>query len=130
MGTKSEEARAQASQSLLNYGFRFFETHQLYSAGETLNRVRIWKGEREKLALGLNDDLNVTIPRHQYKNLDANLEIDPKIMAPVEAGQPLGKVTVSLNGEPVSTATLVSLKRVAEGNLWQQIKDSALLWLE
>ncbi|MCG7957212.1 MAG: serine-type D-Ala-D-Ala carboxypeptidase, partial [Candidatus Thiodiazotropha endolucinida] len=130
MGTKGEEARAQASQSLLNYGFRFFETHQLYSAGETLNRVRIWKGEREKLPLGLNQDLNVTIPRHQYKNLDASLEIDPKIMAPVAEGQPLGKVTVTLNGEPVSSATLVSLKGIAEGNLWQQIKDSALLWLE
>ncbi|MEJ2618875.1 MAG: D-alanyl-D-alanine carboxypeptidase [Candidatus Thiodiazotropha sp.] len=130
MGTKSEEARAQASQSLLNYGFRFFETHQLYTAGETLERVRIWKGERDKLPLGLSEDLNVTIPRHQYKNLNASLEIDPKIMAPINDGQALGKVTVTLNGEPVTTATLVSLKAVAEGNLWQQIKDSALLWLE
>jgi D-alanyl-D-alanine carboxypeptidase (penicillin-binding protein 5/6) len=130
MGTKSEEARAQASQSLMNYGFRFFETHQLYTAGETLERVRIWKGEREKLALGLSEDLNVTIPRHQYKNLNASLEIDPKIMAPISNGQALGKVMVTLNGEPVTTATLVALKDVAEGNLWQQIKDSALLWLE
>ncbi|MES9853706.1 MAG: D-alanyl-D-alanine carboxypeptidase family protein [Candidatus Thiodiazotropha sp. L084R] len=130
MGTKSEEARAQASQSLLNYGFRFFETHQLYAAGESLNRVRIWKGEREKLPLGLSEDLNVTIPRHQYKNLDANLEIEPKIMAPVEEGQSLGKVVVTLNGEPVTSVTLIALKTIHQGNLWQQIKDSALLWLE
>ncbi|MEW8156302.1 MAG: D-alanyl-D-alanine carboxypeptidase family protein, partial [Candidatus Thiodiazotropha endolucinida] len=69
MGTKGEEARAQASQSLLNYGFRFYETHQLYTAGEVLNRARIWKGDKEKLPLGLSQDLNVTIPRHQYQNL-------------------------------------------------------------
>jgi D-alanyl-D-alanine carboxypeptidase (penicillin-binding protein 5/6) len=130
MGTKSEEARAQASQSLMNYGFRFYETHQLYAAGEALNRVRIWKGAQERLPLGLSKDLNVTIPRHQYKNLDANLEIEPKIMAPVKEGQSLGKVMITLNGEPVTSASLVALKAIPEGNLWQQIKDSALLWLE
>jgi serine-type D-Ala-D-Ala carboxypeptidase (penicillin-binding protein 5/6) len=130
MGTRSEEVRAQASQSLLNYGFRFYETHRLYAAGEVLNRVRVWKGSQEKLPLGLTSDLNVTIPRHQYKNLDASMEIEPRIMAPVSAGQPLGEVRVSLDGEPVTTAALVALKEIDEGNLWQQIKDSALLWLE
>ncbi|MCU7936076.1 MAG: D-alanyl-D-alanine carboxypeptidase [Candidatus Thiodiazotropha sp. (ex Dulcina madagascariensis)] len=130
MGTKGEEARAQASQSLLNYGFRFYETHQLYDAGEVLNRTRIWKGEKEKLPLGLTEDLNITIPRHQYKNLDAHLEIEPKIMAPVAKGDVLGQVSVTLNGEPVTEASLVALKDIADGNIWQQIKDSALLWLE
>jgi D-alanyl-D-alanine carboxypeptidase (penicillin-binding protein 5/6) len=130
MGTKSEEARAKASQSLLNYGFRFYETHQLYAAGDVLNRTRIWKGEKEKLPLGLAEDLNITIPRHQYKNLDAKLEIEPKIMAPVELGKVLGKVDVTLNGEPVASADLIALKPIGDGGIWQQIKDSALLWLE
>ncbi|MEJ2609030.1 MAG: D-alanyl-D-alanine carboxypeptidase [Candidatus Thiodiazotropha sp.] len=130
MGTQSEEARAKSSQTLLNYGFRFYETHQLYSAGEVLNRTRIWKGAQEQLPLGLSEDLNVTIPRHQYKNLSANLEIDPKIMAPVKEGQSLGQVRVTLNGDPITSASLVALKAIADGNIWQQIKDSALLWLE
>ena len=130
MGTKSEEARAQASTSLLNYGFRFFETHQLYTAGEVLNRARIWKGEKEKLPLGLNRDLNVTIPRHQYQNLDARMEIEPKIMAPIKQGDVLGHVSITLNGEAVTEASLVALKSIADGNIWQKIKDSALLWLE
>ncbi len=130
MGTKGEEARAKASQSLLNYGFRFFETHQLYAAGEVLNRTRIWKGEKEKLPLGLNRDLNVTIPRHQYQNLDARMEIEPKIMAPIKQGDVLGHVNITLNGDPVTEAQLVALKSIADGNIWQQIKDSALLWLE
>ena len=130
MGTDSESARAKASQSLLNFGFRFYETHQLYSAGEVLNRARIWKGEKERLPLGLSQDLNITIPRHQYENLDAQLEVAPRIMAPVSEGDVLGKVHVSLNGEPVISADLIALKGVADGNIWQQIKDSALLWLE
>jgi D-alanyl-D-alanine carboxypeptidase (penicillin-binding protein 5/6) len=130
MGTDGEEARAKASQSLLNYGFRFYETHQLYTAGEVLNRARIWKGEKEKLPLGLAQDLNVTIPRHQYQKLEAQLEVAPKIMAPVSQGEVLGQVHVTLEGEPVVTADLIALKGVANGNFWQQIKDSALLWLE
>ncbi|MEJ2591020.1 MAG: D-alanyl-D-alanine carboxypeptidase [Candidatus Thiodiazotropha sp.] len=130
MGTHSEEARAQESLSLLNYGFRFYETHQLYTAGEVLNRARIWKGEVENLPLGLNHDLSVTIPRHQYDNLDAQLEVEPKIMAPVSEGDVLGQVKVTLNGEPVTHADLIALKPVADGNFWQRIKDSALLWLQ
>jgi D-alanyl-D-alanine carboxypeptidase (penicillin-binding protein 5/6) len=130
MGTDSESARAKASQSLLNFGFRFYESHQLYAAGEVLNRARIWKGEKERLPLGLSQDLNVTIPRHQYDNLDAQLEVAPKIMAPISEGEVLGKVHVTLNGEPVISAELIALKGVADGNIWQQIKDSALLWLE
>jgi D-alanyl-D-alanine carboxypeptidase (penicillin-binding protein 5/6) len=130
MGTDGEEARAKASQSLLSYGFRFYETHQLYTAGEALNRTRVWKGEYEKLPLGLAQDLNVTIPRHQYDNLDAQLEVEPKIMAPVAQGEVLGQVHVTLDGEPVVSVDLIALKAVADGNIWQQIKDSALLWLE
>jgi D-alanyl-D-alanine carboxypeptidase (penicillin-binding protein 5/6) len=130
MGTSGEETRAQASQSLLNYGFRFYETHQLYAAGEVLNRPRIWKGNKENLPLGLEQNLNVTIPRHQYENLDAHMEIEPKIMAPVKQGEVIGHVSVTLNGETVAKAPLVALKNITEGNIWQQIKDSALLWLE
>ena len=130
MGTDGEESRAEASKSLLNYGFRFYETHQLYTAGDILNRARIWKGENQKLPLGLAQDLNVTIPRRQYRNLDAQMEVSPKIMAPVSQGDVLGRVNVTLEGEPVASVDLIALKGIADGNLWQQVRDSALLWLE
>jgi D-alanyl-D-alanine carboxypeptidase (penicillin-binding protein 5/6) len=58
------------------------------------------------------------------------MEIEPKIMAPVEQGEVLGHVSITLNGEPVAEVPLIALKRIADGNIWQQIKDSALLWLE
>ena len=71
LGTDSEKSRASVSQSLLNYGFRFFETHKLYAAGEILNRSRVWKGENEKVSLGLLEDLYITIPRGSYGELEA-----------------------------------------------------------
>jgi D-alanyl-D-alanine carboxypeptidase (penicillin-binding protein 5/6) len=130
MGAKSEEARAQATQSLFNYGFRFYETHRLYAAGEALHQVRVWKGTKEKLPLGLTEDLNVTIPRHQYQNLNPSMEIKQKIMSPVKKGQTMGEVLIALDGHTVASAPLVALEQIDEGSLWQNFKDSVLLWLE
>jgi D-alanyl-D-alanine carboxypeptidase (penicillin-binding protein 5/6) len=130
MGTKSEEARAKASLALLNYGFRFYETHQLYADGEVVNEARIWKGAKDQLNLGVVNGLTVTIPRNQYKNLDARMSIDPKIMAPIAEGTVVGHVIVNLNGEEVANEPLVALEAIDEGGLWQQLRDGVLLWLE
>jgi D-alanyl-D-alanine carboxypeptidase (penicillin-binding protein 5/6) len=130
MGTASEDARAKESQALLNYGFRFFETHRLYTAGQALNEVRVWKGEVETLQVGVSDELFVTIPRRQYENLKAEMTVNSKINAPVKKGQRLGLVRVSLEGEPVLEVPLVALQDVAEGSFWQRTADSVLLWFE
>ncbi|MET0092557.1 MAG: D-alanyl-D-alanine carboxypeptidase family protein [Sedimenticola sp.] len=130
MGTKSENARAKESQALLNYGFRFYETHRLYGAGEALTQVRVWKGASEQLRLGLKEDLVVTIPRRQYKNLKPGMTIPPKIMAPMRKGQEVGKVKVMLGDRVVAESPLVALEGVEEGGIWQTVKDSALLMFE
>ncbi len=130
MGTKSEQARAKETQTLLNYGFRFFETHRLYSAGDTLKQVRIWKGAKKQLALGLEKDLYITIPRRQYKKLQAKMDIKTRIIAPVTKGQPMGTVSVTLHDKPLAEVPLVALEQISPGTLWQNAKDSALLWLE
>ncbi len=130
MGTQSTNARAAQSQSLLTYGFRFFETHKLYSAGESLTNARVWKGEFDQLALGLAEDLYITIPRGQYNNLDAAMELDMQIKAPVQKGNAYGDIVISLNSEPIDQKPLTALQSVAEGGLWQQAMDSMLLWFE
>ena len=130
MGTKSEQARAKETQTLLNYGFRFFETHRLYSAGDALKQVRIWKGAKKQLALGLERDLYITIPRRQYKKLQAKMDIKTQIIAPVTKGQPMGTVNITLHGKPLAEVPLVTLEQISSGSLWQNTKDSALLWLE
>ena len=130
MGTESEEARAKESLSLLNYGFRFFETHRLYGPGEPLASPRVWKGDRENVGAGLAEPLFVTIPRRQYDNLQASLSLEPKIMAPVHQGDVLGRILVTLDGELVAEEPLQALASVDEGGIWSLVKDSALLWLE
>ena len=126
LGTRSEKARADVSQSLLSYGFRFYESNKLYSAGEGLNKTRIWKGDSENLNLGLQEDLHVTIPRGQYKHLNAEMDVNKDIEAPVKKGQQLGMVRVTLHGEEIISRPLVALQSVAEGSIWQRTKDQII----
>ena len=130
LGTSSENARIEASQALLNYGFRFFETHKLYDAGTPLTTTRIWKGATDTATLGLKKALYVTIPRGQYKSLDASMSINNRVIAPVAAGQDLGIVQVKLGEEIVAEQTLVSLNAIGEGSIWQRVMDEALLYFE
>ncbi len=130
MGTKSEQARAKETQTLLNYGFRFFETHHLYKTGETLKEVKVWKGAKQQLALVLEKDLVLTIPRRQYKKLSAKMDIKSQIIAPIKKGQVIGTLSISLHDKRLAEVPLVALKQIDSGSLWQQAKDSALLWLE
>ncbi len=130
MGTESENARANANQSLLNYGFRFFETHKLYQALAPLSETKVWKGEPQKVKLGLEEDLYVTIPRRHYNDLKANITIDSKIIAPVSKAQKLGEVHVSLAGEAVANRPLIALEAVKEGSLFQKLYDEAMLMIQ
>jgi serine-type D-Ala-D-Ala carboxypeptidase (penicillin-binding protein 5/6) len=123
LGTKSEKARENVSQSLLSYGFRFYESNKLYGAGDTLNTARIWMGASEKLNLGLSDDLFVTIPRGQYKKLDAVMDVNNEIEAPIKKGQQLGVVSIKLEGKEIISRPLIALQSIEEGSLWQRGKD-------
>jgi D-alanyl-D-alanine carboxypeptidase (penicillin-binding protein 5/6) len=130
MGTDSEKARINESRALLDYGFRFFETHRLYQGNDRLTRTRVWMGAQETVPLGLAEDLFVTIPRRQYDRLAARTEIDPQIQAPVAKGQKVGDVIVELDGELVVRRPLVALDDVPEGGLWRRAVDTVLIMLE
>jgi D-alanyl-D-alanine carboxypeptidase (penicillin-binding protein 5/6) len=130
LGTDSEEARAEESEKLLSYGFRFYETHRLYAANKPLSTVRIWKGETEKLPVGLQHELYVTIPRGEYAKLDAQMKLKQPIIAPASKGALYGSLNVSLDGQTVVVKPLVALQDVAEGGLFQQMMDDIKLWFE
>ena len=130
MGTSSVNARANESQSLLNYGFRFFETHRLYKANEALSEAKVWKGDTGKVGLGLAEDLYVTIPRRHYNDLKAVININGRIMAPVDKGETFGNVSVNLAGETVASKPLVALNTVNKGSFFQRLYDEALLMIK
>jgi D-alanyl-D-alanine carboxypeptidase (penicillin-binding protein 5/6) len=130
LGTSSTKARADGSQALLNYGFRFFETRLLFKAGEEISNARVWKSANLYSRLGVLEDLYITVRRGSYDQLESNLEIPAIVTAPVAAGQPLAELSVSLEGEQVLKTSLRALADNPEGSLWQRTKDSVDLWFE
>lgn len=127
MGTASAIKRANESQSLLNFGFRFYESHRLYSAQQALSEPKIWKGDIDTLPIGFAEDFYVTVPVHRFNDLKAEISVEQKIMAPIEAGTVVGKVTFTLSGEPYFEAPLVALKKVGVGSFFQRIYDEILM---
>ncbi|MCK5639361.1 MAG: D-alanyl-D-alanine carboxypeptidase [Gammaproteobacteria bacterium] len=130
MGTKSEKARTDESRKLLGYGFRFFESHQLFAANTSIKDIRIWKGETENLPLGLAEPLHVTVARGRYKNLEASMSVNQTVEAPVQKGHILGAVQVKLGDELINERPLVALQDIKQGSLWQRFVDSLAMWLQ
>lgn len=127
MGTDGPKSRTRATQSILNFAFRFYETHKLYGAGEVISSSKIWKGAAKNLDLGLSEDLIITIPRGKYKQLDAAIEVNSTIIAPVNEGEVKGSLKVSLDGQQLADRALIALKAVPEGSFFERMKDEVKL---
>jgi len=130
MGSSSESSRASESQTLLNYGFRFFETVQLYQAGQELARSRVWKGLTEEVALGLEQALFATIPRGRYDDLDAQVEMQTELSAPLDAGVTVGTISVHLGEELIASRDLITLGAVEEAGFFGRSWDSLRIWAD
>ena len=130
MGSSSESSRSSDTQTLLNYGFRFFETVQLYQAGQELTKARIWKGMTEEVTLGLEQELFVTIPSGRYDDLEAQVQMQTQLTAPLEAGSVVGQITVKLEDETVASRDLVALSAVEEAGFFGSAWDSLQLWID
>jgi len=130
MGTASENARAEASQALLNYGFRFFETFKLYSDGDVVTTAEVWKGQRDEMSLAINEDVYVTIPRGRQGELSAALEVPSRPVAPFRAGQEFGRLSIEFDGETRVTRPLVVVEDVPQSGWWGRTTDSIGLWFD
>ncbi|MCH9694321.1 MAG: D-alanyl-D-alanine carboxypeptidase [Gammaproteobacteria bacterium] len=130
LGTSSNKARADGSQALINYAFRFFETRLLFQAGEEISNARIWKSANEVSRLGVLEDLYITVRRGSYDDLESNLNIPAVLLAPVAAGQPIAELSISLDGEQILKTPLRALDDNPSGSFWQRTKDSISLWFE
>lgn len=128
MGTESTRARQVESSKLLNYGFRFYETPQLYKAGEQLTEARLWGSARNSVRLGIAEDVFVTIPRGSRGDLQANMTIDKVIKGAVAEGQTLGELVVNLGDDNIVTLPVVALESVEEAGFFGRLIDAIKLF--
>lgn len=123
VGAKTESERTEQTLQLLRFGFRFFETHHLFQANTALNDARVWMGDRKNVPLGVKESFYITIPQGQYKSLDAKMNINKHLVAPIKKGETYGKVVVKLNDALVTEIPLVALEEVNQGTIWNRFSD-------
>lgn len=130
LGTPSMRAREQASESLLNYGFRFFESVQVATQNEAVANAKIWKSSAENVQLGPSQTTFVTVPRGRADDISLKPQLDQRLIAPVTAGQQLGALNISLDDEKLASVPLVALQAMPLGSLWQRLRDEVLLFVK
>jgi D-alanyl-D-alanine carboxypeptidase (penicillin-binding protein 5/6) len=130
MGSASIKAREDASAALLNYGYTFYETAKVKSAGEVLLKPRVYKSADEYVTLAVPRDIVLTVGRGQIASLKSTTHLFKEpLIAPLAANQAIGELTISdPAGEVVSRVPLMPGKAVPEAGLWTRATDSVRLW--
>ena len=127
MGAPTPDVRIQSSRTLLEYGFRFFETHKLFKKDIEISKARVYGGDKSEVKFGVNQDSSVTIPRRQKKNLKYQYVIDKQLTAPINQNETIGFMHVKLNDEIIQTYKLTALESVNQGSLYRRTVDSFLM---
>jgi D-alanyl-D-alanine carboxypeptidase (penicillin-binding protein 5/6) len=124
LGAKSPDQRTKLSKALLEYGFRFYETHKLFSSNQELTQARVFSGDKTIISLGVIDDTYISIPRRQIKKIKKKFVIDQNLSAPVNKDEAVGYVVIELEGKPITTFKLFAMETIAEGSFYRKTLDS------
>ncbi|OIR11331.1 D-alanyl-D-alanine carboxypeptidase DacA precursor [mine drainage metagenome] len=127
IGAATDKLRSSESQRLLNYGFQDFETIRLYSRDQAVSAKHIWKGTSNQLDIGFSADRYLTIPKGQRNALKATLETRQPLLAPIDRGQQIGTLHLSLDGRPYLDLPVVALDDIPLANVFSRGIDNIRL---
>ncbi|MCX7189146.1 MAG: D-alanyl-D-alanine carboxypeptidase, partial [Methylotenera sp.] len=126
LGAATDAARASESQKLLNYGFQFFDSKLVYKQGQSINQLKVWKGNENQVAITVSDDLFLTVAKGEYANVKATMSTTQPLIAPIKKGQVVGNIKFTLNGNVIHEHNLVAAKSIEAagilGRAWDSIK--------
>lgn len=127
MGTASPKAREDASETLLGYGFNFFETKRLYSAAQRVGQATVYKTS-EPVPVVVHGDLYSTAPRGELAAARAQLFLSPRLVAPLAANVPIGRLKVTLGDALLADVPVYPAAAVEPGNIFRRMIDTVRLW--
>jgi D-alanyl-D-alanine carboxypeptidase (penicillin-binding protein 5/6) len=129
LGTASENARANESQKLLNWGYTAFEGVKLFEAGQTVVSANLWKGAQPTVKLGRPQAIVVAVPARSGAKLKTQVVRTDPLVAPVAKGQQVGVVKVLSGEQVVAEVPLLALEAVEQSGIFGRAWDSIRLWI-
>jgi D-alanyl-D-alanine carboxypeptidase (penicillin-binding protein 5/6) len=130
LGAPSDEARAQESLKLLNWGFQFFDGLKLYDKAQPVGMVEVWKGSANTVKAGFRNGLVLAVPKGSAEKIKAELVTQPPLLAPIAAGQRIGLLRITLEDKPFGEYPVVALEPVPLAGIFGRAWDTLRLWLQ
>ncbi len=130
LGTASENARANESQKLLNWGYTAFEAVKLFDAGQPVVTPQVWKGSVGTLKLGRAEAIVVAVPAGTAGKIKTQVVRPDPLVAPFKRGQSVGTLKVLANDQPMLDVPLVALESVEQAGLLGRAWDGIRLWIK
>ena len=127
LGADSIATRERETEKLLSWGFRYYETRPVYQANTELAKTRVWSGAKDEVKVGVANDVTLTIPRGRGDAIQAVMNVDKYLKAPIAAQQVIGDVIVTLDGKEVARSPLVALENVDKGSVFKRFWDWMVL---
>jgi len=128
-GSRTENDRFLASQRLLEYGFKWYVTQKVIDANKEYQNIKIWGGQEKTLSLGFANDISITLPRKDFKDLKINYKYKNNIQAPISVGQKIGILEISSNDEIVLVTDLVALQDIESKGFFGRLWSKFVLWI-
>jgi D-alanyl-D-alanine carboxypeptidase (penicillin-binding protein 5/6) len=130
LGAVSESLRATESQKLLNYGFQFFESTPVYKKSQAINAVRVWKGQKKSVNATVAEDVYFSLPKGDYSRVKATISSQQPLIAPVKAGQQIGKIVFVLDGKTIGERKMVAAEAIDTAGFFGRMVDSVKLMMQ
>ncbi|HBD03451.1 MULTISPECIES: D-alanyl-D-alanine carboxypeptidase family protein [Psychrobacter] len=125
MGTKSQQARADQSRELLNWGFGHFTTVTKAPAGQFVSKVPVWFGEADEVELATGDNLQILTSKTQKNKITTVVDIPDSLEAPIKKGQEIGKMMAVIDGKAVASVPIIATNDIEQSGFlsrtWQHI---------
>ena len=130
MGTASDAMRTQESQKLLNFGFQYFDAVKLYAKDQAVSQLKVWKGGQNTVKAGFLEDFTLSLPKGMAEKVKASLVSNQPLMAPVQKGQRIAILKLSLDDKPYGEYPVVALETVPVAGVFGRAWDTMRLWFE
>lgn len=129
LGTQSDSARTTESSKLLNWGYLSYDLVPVFIKDKVVLAPRVWKGERSEVKLGFQADKSISVAKGMADKLKTEFVAQPRLIAPIKAGQTVGTAKLLLDGKPVTEYPLTALEDVKEAGFFGRMIDTVKLWM-
>lgn len=123
LGAPTSAERFASAKSLLDYGFANYAVNTQITAGDEVQKIAVEKGVDKEVGVVAGDSCSTLVKKGQEDNITKEIKIDETITAPIEAGQKIGTMTISRDGEVIADIDLNASSAVEKKRIGLIVKD-------